>query len=212
LIERLVSIRDPGDALAVYYARFHPDSRTFTAEDGDDVALFVSATSRYGPIGVLRATSPRCVPEVLAQVPVGRRYVTTTWSLGSALETSFEQVERNRILWTETAPTLARPPEGFELQIDPGEVRARASGQVVSRCSLLWRSPHFAEVMVETSESYRRRGLARAVVEQMIADLLAEGIRPLYVASSDNTASLRVARSLGFQAWPEDEAAGYIRF
>jgi GNAT superfamily N-acetyltransferase len=51
---------------------------------------------------------------------------------------------------------------------------------------------------IATHPAYRRRGYGRAVVSAMTAHALAEGVLPHYQALATNTASLALARSLGF--------------
>jgi len=52
---------------------------------------------------------------------------------------------------------------------------------VIAAASTNWRSPYFAEVGVWTQEGRRGRGLAKAVVSACTAELLKEGIKPLYI-------------------------------
>jgi predicted GNAT family acetyltransferase len=53
--------------------------------------------------------------------------------------------------------------------------------EVIAAASTNWRSPYFAEVGVWTQEGRRGRGLAKAVVSACTAELLKEGIKPLYI-------------------------------
>lgn len=52
---------------------------------------------------------------------------------------------------------------------------------------------------LHTLESARRKGYARQVVSAALAQVLADGRIPRYVAETDNTASIRLAESLGMQ-------------
>jgi RimJ/RimL family protein N-acetyltransferase len=55
-----------------------------------------------------------------------------------------------------------------------------------------------ADISIDTIESYRRRGIATAVVSQLIDGIVAGGRSPVWGAVEDNVASLALAASLGF--------------
>lgn len=58
--------------------------------------------------------------------------------------------------------------------------------------------PGFLDIGVLTRPSARRRGLGRAAVAAVCADIVASGERPLYRCDLANEGSWRLARSLGF--------------
>ena len=66
-------------------------------------------------------------------------------------------------------------------------------------------SPDEVDIGVETSPQFRHRGLASLAAEQMIEYTLAQGKRPVWACDEGNTASRKLAESLGFCA-----AAQYV--
>jgi hypothetical protein len=61
-----------------------------------------------------------------------------------------------------------------------------------------WRSARWFDVSVDTLAQARQLGLGRIVATAMIRDERAQGREPVWGADEGNTASLRLARSLGF--------------
>lgn len=56
----------------------------------------------------------------------------------------------------------------------------------------------FVEIGVETAPGYRRRGYAKSVLQNLINRLYDLNIKPVYITSTHNKASLKLAKSLGF--------------
>jgi predicted GNAT family acetyltransferase len=75
----------------------------------------------------------------------------------------------------------------------------RDGEEVIAAAGTNWRSPYFAEVGVWTRAGFQGRGLAKAVVSACTAELLQEGIRPLYIVAEGNAASIRVCEALGYR-------------
>jgi RimJ/RimL family protein N-acetyltransferase len=69
----------------------------------------------------------------------------------------------------------------------------------VSFCYPALRTEHWWDISIETLEDYRRRGYAARAVRAMTRQMWQTGRSPVWGATLDNTASLAVARSLGFQ-------------
>lgn len=59
--------------------------------------------------------------------------------------------------------------------------------------------PGFRDIGVLVHPSHRRRGLGRAVVEQVTTEIVLGGHRPLYRCSAENPGSARLCRSIGFE-------------
>ncbi len=59
--------------------------------------------------------------------------------------------------------------------------------------------PGFRDMGVIVHPAARRRGLGRAVVEQAATEVLMRGHRPLYRCNEENTGSVRLCRSVGFE-------------
>lgn len=60
------------------------------------------------------------------------------------------------------------------------------------------------ELGIETMPAARRQGLGFAVAAAMIADLMRQGIEPIWSCRKQNTASVALARRLGFRIARED--------
>ncbi len=76
----------------------------------------------------------------------------------------------------------------------------RSQGRVMAASGTNWRSPQFAEVYVYAEPEARGRGWARSVASACTAELLAAGVRPLYVVGEGDDASRRLAADLGYRA------------
>lgn len=73
-------------------------------------------------------------------------------------------------------------------------------GRLVARAVTDMATPYTEEIAsVYTVPAFRGHGLAKAVVAAAAADIRSRGRIPLYVTTSDNEPSQRVARRLGFR-------------
>lgn len=113
----------------------------------------------------------------------------------------------------------AHPPDGFHVErLTPEDIRdswakewrtygIRMDGRIIADGSVLDHedTPYpISEIRrVSTSDAYRNRGLARAVVSACVMDALSRGRIPIYRASVANAPSLRVADALGFRRYCE---------
>jgi RimJ/RimL family protein N-acetyltransferase len=208
-VRRLISTERPEDAVASYYAFACPGSEIHAVREEEETALIVTAKSRFGPVGIFRATSSALGAPLLKHLPAERTYVMAPWSLADALSHAVEGPERNRVHWLDASRVSEIEPRDGHLRVLDEHVSVIVDENVAADCSLLWRSPWFAELEVATKPEFRGRGLARSAVSAMAARLVSQGITPVYVASVGNTASLRVAQALAFTACKEDEFAGY---
>ncbi len=73
-----------------------------------------------------------------------------------------------------------------------GAIAAYASGHPFEMAQA------FSDIGVITHADHRSRGLGAAVVSSLCAQLLADGIEPLYRCDEDNAGSVRLSASLGF--------------
>jgi len=71
-------------------------------------------------------------------------------------------------------------------------------GKVAAFAYSHWRTEGWFDISIDTVPAYRRRGLARLAVSELIRRELAEGLQPVWGAMASNTASQRLAKSLGF--------------
>ena len=60
------------------------------------------------------------------------------------------------------------------------------------------------EIGVETAPRFRRNGYGSKAVRILCAELCARGFKPLYITGENNTASKKLARSLGFEPIARD--------
>lgn len=75
----------------------------------------------------------------------------------------------------------------------------RVNGEVVAVCHTDAITEHWWDVGVDTVEAHRRSGHARACFAALDAYLLARGKRPVWGSVDSNTASMKMAASLGFE-------------
>lgn len=82
-----------------------------------------------------------------------------------------------------------------------------ADGRPVAFCYPVWQTETLWDVSIETLPAYRQRGLGRRAARTLIRHMRARGCSPVWGALESNTASRRLAASLGFA-----EAAGIVVF
>lgn len=213
-VRRLISRTWPGDAVASYYAREAPESRIVAVGEFGDAAVLVEAEGRLGPVALLRADGLERACEVLARATPGERYVMTPWRLRAALLSCglVRDPSRNLVFWMGESFEAGTLPSGYSCELSDGQAFVRQEETVVTTCRCIWRSTRFAELQVETEAAHRRLGLAREAVSTLGAELIREGITPLYVTSADNEVSRSLARSLGLIANTDDEFAATVVF
>lgn len=84
--------------------------------------------------------------------------------------------------------------------------RVLADGSAVSEARINWRTDSYAEIGVYTKRHYRGQGFAKAALSQLTAEVLATGLRPLYVVSRNNRASIALCEASGYL---QSEASEY---
>lgn len=96
---------------------------------------------------------------------------------------------------------LARLPDELVAEVDGAVMAAvrRVAGGSVAVCSAWWLTESHWDVGVDTLPGHRRRGHARACFLALADHMMKErSLEPVWGALADNTASLRMAASLGF--------------
>jgi len=98
------------------------------------------------------------------------------------------------------------PLDEFEfLETDPCDRMAilRRDGKVVCYAGLndVCEDDGLYEITVECEEEYRGQGFAKACVARLTEHILAHGEKVKYVCTSDNTASIRTAESVGYKLY-----------
>ena len=208
-IIHLLSPTSPEDALTAYYALYHKRTQLFTC--GQEVivgflAVCQTAHDLFIPLVVMRADSDDVLSALLSDhLDEGREY------LFAAKEQRASVLKRCLITWDEhynliytvdqanfrpdsrhLVEKVAREDGFSRFEIRDGE-------SVIAAADTNWHSPYFAEVGVCTQEGFWGHGLARAVVSACTAELLQEGIKPLYIVAEGNAASIRVCEALGYR-------------
>lgn len=152
------------------------------------------------------------IPRLVGLVPPGRRYVMIPWSLSRALQKCqvIEEPETNIVFWLDPGHLPSPRACNVDIKVQGDTVEAIIDGKVAAKCSLLWKSPFFAELVVATESEFRGRGLGKIAVSTMAGRLFEEGVTPIYITNVDNVASIGLAESLGFRRCPDSEFAGYM--
>jgi hypothetical protein len=216
-IRALLNEREAADALASYYAFYHPDPRTHLTLHKNEagratgyIAISGTGIDLFRPLVTMRLPADMDAGyELLARALPGgsaaifyapMRYSPLLHALFD-LETTEEHhlliLEQNRfepvinvLVTTATAPD-GLPRFVIRSQQDPG--------QVVAAAGVNWQTPYFAEISVHTVADERRQGWGRSVAAAMVQHLLQSGRTPLYVSGQSNHASLNLAQGLGFR-------------
>ncbi len=218
-IRHLLDERSPADAIASYYAFYHPDHKTQLLTYPADstrasgyIALSRTGMDLFRPLVTLRLPLTdmeasvaliyqAIVPGTAVILIVPPTYLpllqavceiqTEAYLRIFVLDPSRFEPIINVLVTKTTAPnSLPR----FIIQRTDSPDR-----EIVASASLNWQSPHFAEIAVTTSPTHQRHGWGRSVVSAMAQHLLENGRTPLYVVSEHNTPSIQLARSVGFR-------------
>ncbi|MGA2821038.1 MAG: GNAT family N-acetyltransferase [Anaerolineales bacterium] len=220
-LRTLLDEQSPRDALACYYALYHPAARTslyvIAPPPGRPEAFLVRAQTGqdlFRPLITLRApgSAPAALLLQAALAPGESGYFSLPTPLGSLLPSTLEIQQRStlQIFMLEARSfqpvvnifvTRSKSPDGLT------RYEVRQAGRLLAAAGLNWRSRRFAEIFVHTEPETRERGYGRSVVSGLCAELLSEGLTPLYHVEPDNEASLRLATGLGFRDSREREFA-----
>jgi GNAT superfamily N-acetyltransferase len=219
---KFLSLIEPGDALAVYYALYHDPGRTqlWLHSGGDEgvdglVAVCQTGFHLFQPTVVLRARDAGVAVTLLrhALYPGRPYYAVTTPTLEPALR-ALLRLEQEQLNWVYRFDPRRHQPE-INVLVQPARAAdgsprfvIRSQGQVAAEAGVNWRSPHFAEVYVHTQPQARGRGWGKAVVAACATTLIQSGVQPLYMASEGNTASFGLAQAVGFVDSGAREFAG----
>ena len=96
--------------------------------------------------------------------------------------------------------------EELEVAVRRSPVAAAiVEGRPVSFCYAAARTEGLWDISIDTLEGFRRLGLAARCVSHMAGAMEREGLRPVWGAEETNSASLGLAKKLGFE--PVDEVA-----
>jgi hypothetical protein len=220
--EGFLSLTEPSDALAAYYALYHDPGRTrlwlhYDATDRIDGFVTVCQTgfNLFQPTVVLRALDTEVAIGLLREAlrPGRPYYVVTTPELGAVVPVAVH-LEREEVNWVYRFDPRRYRPE-INVLVQPARAAdgsprfiIRSRDQTASEAGINWRSSHFAELYVHTQPWARGRGWGKAVVTACATTLIQASVDPLYMATEGNEASFRLARSAGFTDTGAREFAG----
>jgi hypothetical protein len=226
-VRHMLRERDAGDAMAAYYAFYHPDDKTTlvlspegveadpAARADGYVALSRTGIDLFRPLVTMRLPTDRdvmamqSVAELLgrALAPGQPAILNAPARYRPLIEAFFDIQSEEQLRLYALAHSRYEPIVNVLVSrsTGPGDlprfaIRSAQSGQeeVVAVASLNWQSPYFAEIAVSTRPQFRRQGWGRSVVSALSGHLIEGGRTPLYVVSEDNIASAQLAESVGF--------------
>jgi GNAT superfamily N-acetyltransferase len=217
-IRHLLDEQNPKDAMATYFAFYHPDDKTQIAiypVDSDQAEGYI-AFSRTGmdlfrPLVTLRlpANDVRKGAALIEQVvPPGAAVILNSRARDFPLVQALFDIHTETFLQTYVLEQSRFKPIINVLVVRETSanglprflISQTENGRrvVAAAAGLNWLSPQFGEISVTTSPHYRRRGWGRSVVAAMVNYLLENGRIPLYVVSDQNEPSIELAERVGF--------------
>jgi RimJ/RimL family protein N-acetyltransferase len=216
-IRPLLDERQAADALASYYAFYHPDDKSRLVIQPPDAprAQSYAAISRTG-IDLFRPLVTMRLPlenfQLAAELiqgalpPEAPVILYAPEDHGPLLNAFFEVQSENRLRVLEldrgryqqvlnVLVTEERTPDNMPRFV----IRSRQEGdRVVASAHVNWQTPEFAEIAVFADPDQRRQGWGRSVVSALTRYILDSGRTPLYAVGEDNRPSLQLAEASGF--------------
>lgn len=216
-IRPLLDDRQAADALASYYAFYHPDNRTslviqppevpkaqgYMALSGTGIDLFRPLVTMRLPLGDLQLSADLIQDALPQEAPV---ILYVPEDHGPLINAFFEIQAENRLRVLvldrgrhqpviNVLVTEERTPDNLARFV----IRSRQDdNQVVASAHINWQTPNFAEIAVFTEADQRRQGWGRSVVAALVQHLLDSGRTPLYTVGEENRPSLQLAETCGF--------------
>ena len=226
-IRHLLRESDATDAMAAYYAFYHPDEKSTliigpegfetnpAAHAGGYVALSRTGIDLFRPLVTMRLPidrDPNAAEEAAdllerALAPGQPVILTIPFRYRALIDALFDVQSEESLRLYELNPDRFEPIINVLVtrSTSPGglprfSIRSNQDGEeeVVASASLNWQSPHFGEIAVNTRSQFRRQGWGRSVVAALSGYLIDNGRTPLYVVSEENSASVSLAESVGF--------------
>jgi RimJ/RimL family protein N-acetyltransferase len=215
VIRPLLDERSTADALAAYYALYHPADRTELFVHPNDPGFGRSAgflvRARTGmdlfrPLVTGRLHNDETAHALFERGLLPGRPVYLTLPEEDARWANkylhVTDVELHRI--------YRYQPESYQSEINVLVVTStgadglphceiRAGDRSGAVAGINWQSPRYAEVYVYTDPAMRGRGWGKAVVRALVGLILKSGRLPLYVVAQSNEYSIRLAEAVGFQ-------------
>jgi ribosomal protein S18 acetylase RimI-like enzyme len=215
----LLDARRPGDAMALYYALLHPAAKTrlwaHRSPAGRLDGFLVRAQTGqdlFRPLVTLRAQDASSASELLqAAFPSPQAAIfSIPEPLGLWVLPLISAEKTLQILILRLNPARMEPVMNiFVRRADsPGGLpryEIRRDEKLLAAAGVNWQSSDWAEIFVQTDPQVRERGYGKSVCAALCRDLLEEKKGILYAVEETNAASLRLARSLGFEDTQERE-------
>jgi len=215
-IRPLLNERQPADAMAAYYAFYHPAGKTQLhlyppqAQRAQGyLALARTGIDLFRPLLTLRLPpDDHAAVEMLHQTLAPGTTVILHSSQADLplLKALFDvQTEEHLHLYRldparfepiiNVLVTQSQGPNGlprFAIR------RTQQDNEVVAAAGLNWQTDFFGDITVYTAANSRRQGWGRSVVAAMAHYLLENGRVPLYAVAGQNIASMQLAEHVGF--------------
>ncbi len=211
IIRRMLDNTSVIDAPTAYYALYHDPKRSTLAtrvgKDGRPLGFagrFQTGYDLFRPLVTMRCRSAEVAADLLAEILTpGRPYIFFANLNQLPLVGGSFQIENQRILhiYYLNNPRFKAPVNVMVIERPTEDGKPRfeiRSGGLQAVSGINWISPGFAELYVHTEPLARKRGWGRSVAAACTAHILRDGRLPLYLAETDNTASIRLAQSLGY--------------
>lgn len=213
-IRHLLDSQKSADARATYYAFHHPDKRTSlithlpnTARATGYICLSRTGLDLFRPLMTMRLPTGDMLATldlIYSALPVGASVLMSASMHDMPMIRATFDIERESVTHVLALDRGRYEPIINVLVTSEGERNGlprmviRRDGETVASANVNWRSEKFAEINVTTSPKHRRQGWGRSVVAGLCGRLLESGVRPIYVVSAENRASIKLAESVGF--------------
>jgi hypothetical protein len=221
---RLLDDSSPAGAFAAYYALHHDPKRTtlfiHRNRDGQPDGLLVRAQTGmdlFRPVVVARAALDEVALDLFKTglLPGRPYYLVAPLSLANAVNRCLIVSDPELLRIYRLDPAKFDPELNVLVVANPapdGSPRFEISSQgaVQAAAGVNWRSPRFAEVYVYTEPAARGRGWGKSVTSALVGSLLKSRLTPLYFVDEQNSASIKLAESIGFVDTGEREYAGQV--
>lgn len=207
----------PADALAIYYAFYHPDPKTslvlhpaaaqtaqgYIAFSRTGLDLFRPLVTMRLPLDdhqasaeLIQASMPAEAPAILYAPENHAPLLNALFDVQSEERFHVLVLDRGRyqpvinVLVTQEESPNGLPRFVIRSHQDKNRVAASAG--------INWQTPTFAEISIYTEADHRRQGWGRSVVAALCQHILDGGRTPLYAVGENNRPSLQLAQSAGF--------------
>ena len=213
-IQHLLDPQKSADARASYYALHHPEKRTTLITHPLEgkrstgyICLSRTGLDLFRPLMTMRLPANDMLATldlIYTALPVGASVLMSAKMRDMPMIRATFDIERESMTHVLALDRGRYEPIINVLVTTEGarnglpRMVIRRDGETVASANINWRSSKFAEINVTTSPRHRRQGWGRSVVAGLCGRLLEQGIRPIYVVSAENRASINLAESVGF--------------